>query len=253
MKISCILTAYNEIEYLPYKKKFCDYHNLELYVIDNYSNDGTWEWLQDNKIPSHRFDTQGMFVLQWLQKEILKTLKEFKDKPDWVIYNGVDLFPIALPNLHDRLVEIDSQGFNIASVPCIGTFNTGEDRSKNPFETFFYYSANAGAPRPLQMIYKYQPNVAYVADHIRLLNTPKKVTPLDGIMINYGQTKSFEEREETYLRRKKAWDAGIVNRTYGGHYRAGHDAQWIWPKESLKDLRKSSLYKYIEHLQDVCV
>ena len=92
MRTLCILTIYNEIKFLPYKLQYCIDNNLDLYVIDNMSNDGSWEWLQENNIKSHRFDTDGMFYLKALQKEMVKTVH--KEKPDWAIYNGCDLFPL---------------------------------------------------------------------------------------------------------------------------------------------------------------
>jgi len=253
MKTLCILTAYNEIEYLPYKKNFCDHHNLDLYVIDNCSDDGTWEWLQDNKIPSHRFDTNDMFDLLALQKEILRTLHSLEEKPDWVIYNGVDLFPIVLPNLNEELARIDKEGFNLASIKCVGMFNTGEDRSKDPFNTFFYCSSNPGAHRPLTMIHKYHPSISYNADDVKFSSLSNKSTLLNGIMINYGLSKSFEEREVTYLRRKKAWDAGINPHCWGHHYNQGHNKKWIWDKNTLTDIRSTEYAEHVKHLQNICL
>lgn len=250
MKILCILTAYNEIEYLPYKKKFCDYHDLDLYVIDNYSDDGTWEWLQDNNIASHRFDTNGMFALGLLQKEIVRTLLSLKRKPDWVIYNGADMFPIILPNLKDKILEIDDKGFNLAAMPWIGIFNTGEDRSKDPFNTFFYCNRNPGGEG--WMLHKYHDSVSYYADNAQFSNIPNKKIKINGLMINYGDTKTFENREIIYSRRKKAWESGVTHVAHGNHYREGHDNNWIWNKNELQDIRLTDNFKYIRHLQKVC-
>jgi len=251
MKILCILTAYNEIDYLPYKKKFCDHHNLDLYVIDNYSDDGTWEWLQDNKIPSHRFDTDGMFVLQSLQDEIVRTQLSLSEKPDWVIYNGADMFPVSLPNLNEEITRIDQAGFNLASMPWIGFFNTGEDRSKDPFNTFFYYSKNPSGQG--LMFHKYNDSVRYIGDDARFTSIPTKATKLNGLMINYGNAKSAENREIIFARRKKAWDRGVTPRSHGHHYRSGHDVNWTWNKNQLKDIRLTTEFKYIKHLQDICL
>ena len=249
MKILCILTTYNEAEYLPYKKKFCDYHDLDLYVIDNYSHDGTWEWLQDNKIPSHRFDTDGMFALEWLQEEILRTLLSLANKPDWVIYNGADLFPICLPSLNEAISKLDQSGFNLASIPYLAFFNTGEERIKDPFTTFNYFSFKPG----FVMMHKYHESIIYHADDVKFGSIPNSVGTLDGIMINYGQTKSKEERDETYLRRKKAWDSGVTPKGHGSHYRDGHNSNWIWDSANLTDIRSSPYYKYIQHLKNICL
>ena len=52
VQISCV---YNEMEYLPHQLKYIKSQGLDVYVIDNCSTDGTWEWLQENKTPSHQF------------------------------------------------------------------------------------------------------------------------------------------------------------------------------------------------------
>lgn len=254
MKTLCILTTYNEVEFLPFKLNFCKHHNLDLYVIDNYSNDGTWQWLQDNNIKSHRFDTNGAFALELLQAEIINTLKFIKDKPDWVIYNGTDLFPISLPNLNDEIASIDSLGYNIASIDCIGMFNTGEVRQQSPFNTFFHYALNDKKNnKPLQMIHKYHPNIKYFGDHVYIPGEEPKVKKIDGVMINYGQTKTSAEREETLSRRQRAWDLNITPRGHGYHYSVGHKRNWLWSKSECIDIRESEYLPYIKHLQQVCI
>ena len=115
MRTLCILTIYNEIKFLPYKLQYCIDNNLDLYVIDNMSNDGSWEWLQENNIKSHRFDTDGMFYLKALQKEMVKTVH--KEKPDWAIYNGT------------AWQEIDNQKLFSEQTKLINTINKKLDES----------------------------------------------------------------------------------------------------------------------------
>jgi hypothetical protein len=242
MNILCILTAYNEIEYLPIKWEFCKRNGLYLYVIDNMSDDGTWEWLKENNIPSHRFDTDGEFHLKKLQQEIIRTTRIIE--PDWVIYNGCDLFPATEEPLGTIIERIDKQGYNSAAMPCVFVANTGEERTDNPFKTYFYYSEY----RKLIMIYKYDPMIFYDADMVVL--PFKNATDIDGVMINYGGTKPPEEREETFKRRQKAWDSGMEP-THGSHYREGSRRGWVFTKEELKDIRQSDYFKYIVPLQDL--
>ena len=160
MRTLCILTIYNEIEFLPYKLKYTKENDLDLYIIDNMSNDGSWEWLQDNNIKSHRFDTQGMFHLKALQNEMIKTVH--KEKPDWAIYNGCDLFPLIEGSLGKKLEEINKEGYNLATIDYLMFCNTGEKRG-NPFTTYFYFHSL----RNLMMIHKYDPNLIKILNELK--------------------------------------------------------------------------------------
>ncbi len=67
MQILTIMHVYNEGKMLPYTLQYQKAHDVPLYVIDNMSNDGTWEVLQEQGIASHRFDTGGAFHRKDLQ------------------------------------------------------------------------------------------------------------------------------------------------------------------------------------------
>jgi hypothetical protein len=251
MKIACMLTVWNEIEYIPYKIAFCKQNNLVPYVVDNYSDDGTWEWLQDNKIHSHRLDTNGMFKLRPLQDELIKTLHQMEPKPDWCIYNGCDLFPLAHNNnLHDELVRLDSLGFNMANINNIDVYNTGEgieDRGvNNVFNTYFY----TGKTRNFTMIHKYSKRLHYQGDAVFIRDQVSNTGKINGLQINYGNTKTAEERDGTLARRSKAWENG-EHKVHGSHYRVGKSKNWEWSKGELIDIRNTDNYKYVKYLQEL--
>jgi hypothetical protein len=242
--VLCILTIWNEIKFLPLKVKFCEENNLDLYIIDNMSDDGSWEWLQENNIPSHRFDTDGAFNLRLLQDEIVRTIHKLE--PYWVIYNGCDLFPITDKTLYDSIMDIDKEGYNIASIDYIGFHNTGETNDNNfdPFNTYFYH----GKSTVLNMIHKYHKDVVYNGDSVSIPN--KRVKKLEGVMVNYGNTKPAEERNQTLERRKKAWLQG-ENRGHGVHYLMGKKNNWKRNKNDLYDVREGNYYKFIKKLQEI--
>ena len=235
-----ILTAYNEIDFLPLKKKWCDLNGLELYVIDNMSNDGTWEWLQDNNIKSHRVDTNEAFDLRILQAEINKTIH--KIRPSWVIYNGADLFPVTKGKLCDIIIKANSEKYNGISMPWAMFYNTGEMRSEfNPFNTFFY----CGFERGVIMMAKFQHHTRISGDEMQIRT--KNIKKIDGLIINYGHTKTKEDRDETYERRKLAWKRGMTKH-WGVHYAAAKQRNWRWDRDKLTDIRKSKYAWTIEKL-----
>lgn len=243
MKILAIGTVYNEIDYLPLKLAWCKANGIELYVIDNFSTDGTWEWCQANNIPSHRFDTEGAFHLDWLQSEMMATLAQIK--PDWVVYQGADTF-FANGRRMDKVIgEVDARGFSAISYKFFNLKNTGEEVGEpfDPFSTFCY--GNYGRVYPL--VNKYHPSMRYDGDSLYLPDL--KVKQVNGLMLNYGDCKGSEYREETYRRRQKAWELGLRTNK-GRHYHRGHNANWQWGKESLLDIRDTDDYKYLLHLQE---
>ena len=44
-----ITFVYNELKYLPHVVDYYKKNGCGVYIIDNYSNDGTYEWLIENK------------------------------------------------------------------------------------------------------------------------------------------------------------------------------------------------------------
>ena len=235
-----ILTAYNEIKFMPLKKKWCDMNGLDLYVIDNYSNDGTWEWLQENNVMSHRIDTKGAFDLSMLQGEMTRTIH--KIRPLWVIYNGADTFPVTRGKLCDDIMDVKKQGFNQIAIKWINICNTGEEFNGDYINTYFYFQSIKNTV----MISEYHNRLKISADVIQIRKPRIKI--IEGFNINYGNAKPAIERNETYARRKLAWDRGMI-KAWGIHYKPGSDRNWLWKKSELSDIRTTTLMWAIEKLK----
>jgi len=241
MKTLCIFSAYNEIEFLYHKKKFCEYHGLDLYVVDNYSNDGTWEWLQDNKIPSHRLDTNSSFHLSKLQSENMKVIH--KIKPDWVLYNGADTFPFCTNNVKiSDVIERHGKKCDIIPLPTLNIRNTGEEWNGSYFNT--YYHADLKVREKL-LFYKYTEKYRFIGDDfsgpsMKRFNDPD----IDFLQLNYGAAKPEEIQKERFKRRQKAWAEGLP-KGFGSHYILNDDNKYIYNKESCLDIRSRPRFKKI--------
>jgi len=237
MNILKIMTVYNEMQFLPYQKKWCDLNGIDLYVIDNMSNDGTFEWLRANKIKTHRIDTGGSFDLKKLQKNILITIKRIK--PDWVVYHAADLFTVTEDRVDKEINGADREGYNQIGLKSVNFKPTGE--SGDIFRDFNY--CNIRGTKNLILISKYYPSLRIEADKIFIKN-PKIKTPR-GCLLHFGNVRGRDKREETYRRRLKAWRGGLI-RAWGVHYLTGHNKGWRWNKNELIDVRKTEYYKYLE-------
>ncbi len=243
INVTMICFVYNEMLYLPHVVSFWRNQGVNIYVIDNMSTDGTWEWLQKEKIPSHRFDTKEMFHLGWLQAEVTKTLH--KIRPDWVIYGAADLYYGFKEPIRNVINKAERQGFNQVKTDCWFAVNTGEERRLPLMENYFWHKPFV----KITMISKYDKGIKFAGDHISIPH--RKVLNEDGIVINYGSCKTKAEQELKLKRRQKAWDAGMT-KTYGSHYRSGKAINWVYGKEKLIDIRKSGKYQYYKNMFSYC-
>jgi hypothetical protein len=241
MKIVAISFVWNEIKFIKYKHEWAKDQGIDLYIIDNMSDDGTWEYLQENNIPSHRLDTNGTFDLIRLQSEVIKVLHQIK--PDWYIYHGADLFFFTPDGIKNDIIKTDKEGYDSISLKHLEIRNSGEnfELGMNLFDTYFF-----GTIEPdLTMIGKYSNNIEIIADNINHIKT-KNIK--SGLLVNYGMTKSKEEREETLRRRQKAWESGL-NKNYGIHYPMGQKINWTWDRNILTDIRNTEYSYYLNTIK----
>jgi hypothetical protein len=220
--ILSIMTVYNELRLMPLNLRWCEMNGLDMYVIDNCSNDGTWEWLQNNNIPSHRLDTGGAFSLKMIQPEMLRTLDRIK--PDWVVKNDADAFFLHKKPIKDMLPD----DHNIIRADFLSIKRT--DGSP------YYYNKH---PVGVRWIHKYMGGTQYIGDIVKLPFTKEQGT--DGFWVNCGMIKTAEEREETLKRRQLAWKLGEPKQN-GTHYLEGHERGWKWEKYQLQDIRKTKYF-----------
>lgn len=238
-RVLAIGFVYNEIKYMPMKLEWARSEGLELYVIDNMSTDGTWEWLQANGVPSHRVDTDGSFDLRILQGAMLEVLD--KIRPDWVVYQGADMYMMLPDGVRAGIREAELAGCNALHMDYVGFKNTGEDhRGFDPYGTYNYAEISE---KTLVLIFKYRENLQIAGDNIMGM----ELYDIEGAIINYGMTKTKEEREETYERRKKAWENG-TDRIIGEHYNHAHDVDWKWNRKDLVNVGSTKYWPYVMRL-----
>lgn len=206
--ILAIYCAYNEIEWLPLQYEWCKLNGVKMYVVDHMSNDGTWEWLQENNIQSHRFDNGGSFHLDQLHIEMLKIIHD--KKPKWVVYGDCDSFFDVDDNMSVLLEDIGKKGFDALRTNTINMYNTGEVQDKHPVNIYKYGKI---LERKQIRISKYSKSFDLYSDYIKFDNM--KIYD-KGHFINYGATRELKMKDNL-VRRKKAWSEGLS--TYmGKHY-----------------------------------
>jgi len=236
MKILVAAFAYNERPYIPYMVEYYRSQGCDLLILDNYSTDGTYEWLKENEVDVVRVDTDDSFHLIRLQKAMLRELR--RRHPDWFIYTGVDTYFYLGKSIRKEIEIQHNLGFNKIVVTRIEAYNTGE-KFLLPFQENYFY-VRVGEKR--EMIVRYDRDdrqFCFRGDRVYISNP--KLFVNGGFLINYGMCKSKEEREETFARRQRAWALGNP-KGHGIHYAPAQERNWIWEKENLTDIRTTEFY-----------
>lgn len=240
MKILVVAFAWNEIKHIARMVNFYKDQGCDLNIVDNCSTDETFEYLKNNGVRTRQKDTNNSFDLITLQRCLVNDLKAVK--PDWVVYTGIDVVYLFNKSIRETIERADALGFNMISIQYMNMYNTGEGDFPDLHKHYFY-GRFLGR---LYMIAKYSEPFGFEADSIKIEG--RKTYPAEGIFINYGNCKPAAEREATFLRRSKAWNAGL-DRNYGVHYIEGRDKKWIWDKNTLVDIRETEYWKYVKKLK----
>lgn len=236
LKIAQVSCVYNEIDVLPYQIKYIKKEGLNPYVLDNYSTDGTWEWLQENEIPSFRFDTKGTFDLSENHRQMFNLCKKLEKEHnyDWVFLADADLFPVSEDITIREIIELTEQeGYN-SIISEVYHFENKDEQNDNIF--YEKYHQVSGGSQWLKIVKLKNLKGIFgdgcIVEPMKHLN---KIYDNDVTLFNYGNIKSIKDREETYERRKKAWEQGL-SKKYGRHYPIYADNNWKY-KGATQDVR----------------
>lgn len=231
--------VYNEKKYIDQWVKWYRSQGCELFVLDNMSNDGTYEWLLANGVECARFDTGGAFHLHVLQRELNKHIARIK--PDWICYTGADLFIITENTLKETIEEYNANKVTQIKLPCYNVVNTGE-MFGTPLQMHFI---RGGMYKDLSLISKFGEGFWLVNDDIGSTNNITEKAK--GIIINYGACKPAKEQEEKFKRRQKAWSDGLPG-NIGRHFKTGKSKDWVYDINTTINLMESEAGQYIKKI-----
>lgn len=238
MRTACVLSTWNEADFIRWKINWARNNGVELYVCDNMSDDGTWEILQKEGIRCHQYDTRGIFSEHLMQAEVRQAMDALR--PDWMIYNGADLFPIISGGIRAACNRADSIDANVIRLKFLSARYTGEDRQ--PGELPFLKYTHCHDDGYLDFIFRWHKDIRLNGDSVEFPYEKRVLIP-DGLMINYGDTKTKERRLATLMRKQKAWNDLGENPGLGEHLRAGFERGWLWDKKELQNIWKDSDYR----------
>jgi len=244
MKILACGVVHNEIDVLPYLLEYYKTQGVDVFIFDNISNDGTWEYLLDNGVECERLESDGGFDLVHFIEKREEKWKEAK--PDWCIFLDADEFPLTFQftSLNEMIENRDKQGFNVIKQTRVNFRPTGSEDFKkgNPRKIYRYYFINfpegKGHPQ-CERIFKYcdDINVVRGAGHT-VYGFDKKVSiePLDNPIFHYSMRENAKEKtHERFNRRSKDENAP---KRWNTHYKKYIEKdKWLWAPDELNDIK----------------
>lgn len=240
MRLFCYTYGHNEIELLPLKLKWCEYHGMTMRYFDNESTDGSKEWAYQAGVLAGEIISDGAFDLRLILPELNEDL--IFQSPDWFCMLGVDLF-ICPPNntpiselLSDKSVMYATIG--LGAIECVYTniCYTGTEIQNGDLRNFDRAATNGAFSMAFDkytLLVKYMNGVHMAADKIVMPDwylTEWATSNAPWYLLNFGHTKTALEREETFKRRILAWERGL-SKYAGAHYSTGHALKWVYPKD----------------------
>jgi len=240
MRILATCFVYNEKKYIDQWVKWYRSQGCELFVLDNMSDDGTYEYLISLGVNCQRIDTDGAFHLHELQNELMKHIHQLQ--PDWVCYTGADLFIITKNSILEDVKTLNASGYDQIILPCFNMVNTGEIFGL-PLQIHY---VRGGFYRDLALLGKYSINFSILNDNVGKEKTnPIKI---NGLIVNYGGCKPVKEQNIKLERRQKAWNQGLPS-NIGRHFRTGNTKKWVYKIEETEDITKTESWEFIKKIQ----
>lgn len=109
-----------------------------------------------------------------------------------------------------------------------------------------YHSERYKGRGGIERIHKNVDNFKYHGDFIDVGQKKRVAEIAQGNYLNYGNTKTAEQREQVYQRRKLAWARRLEPRQHGAHYAANREHGFKWDKSTLKDIRLHPDWSFIK-------
>lgn len=257
MRVLACGVVHDEIDILPYLLGHLKAQEIEVFIYDNFSDDGTWEYLQESGTQCERISSDGKFSLvKFIEKREEKWREE---RPDWCIFLDADEFPLTFqfPTLREFIEDRDQKGFNVIQQTRVNFRPTGtEDFSEgDPLKIYRYYfislPGHRGHPQ-CDRIFKYSDGMKlHSGGHF--IKMPDKCVSAEGLnnpIFHYTMRENARQKTLQRLERRNK-DEVTVELGWNKHYKkfVAND-EWVWDKDKLYDIENPSdtLYKIMEEV-----
>lgn len=243
MKIVAFMPVYNEADVLPFVLAHMREQGIDVYALDGWSTDGTYEILQNAGVPVERFPADNP-AKQQVCRDILARIEDLAESSDadWCGISDADEWrrsSRAGETLAAAIARVDAEGYNAIDFKVFAFFCTDANWTGNLEQYFRYYNLTDLICRlPQEKFWKNlgRVNVRDTGGH-RVEFPGKRVAPEKFIMKHYPYRTPAQakRRVETRLERRCAQEH---EQGWGRHYDDFKpDFSFCWNPKELLDWR----------------
>jgi hypothetical protein len=244
----CFVPVFDEADILPWTLAAMKREGCEVWVLDGWSRDGSWEIAQELADRAERFPAEGDDGI-WSLIRTLSYIEQLAldSGADWCVLSDADEIrrsPIPGERLIDRVEKISDAGYNVIDFEVM-SFQPVDDSYKGDPENYFCYLTDDpevdGVLRlPQEKLWKNDDlvNIHSSGGHI-LYRAAKNICPEKLLMMHYPfRTMAQAQRKlSSRLERRDPQEHAVG---FGVHYDKIDLAEIIRPVETLKPYQLSS-------------
>lgn len=230
-RVVALISTYNEIDVIEPVIKHLLQNKIDVYIIDNWSTDGTFEksqnYINEGVIGVERWPKSGpLDTYAWTG--ILERKEELSAEiqADWFIHHDADEIresPWENIKLRDAIYFVNSQGFNAIDFtvlnfpPIDNTYQSGSSL-KDHF-THFRFGGKPSDFRQVKAWKKSDDPIDLVTSGGHNVDFPdKKVFPYNFLLKHYPIRSQEQAIRKIFMDRKPRWDNIEKQRGWHNHY-----------------------------------
>jgi hypothetical protein len=248
LPVLAIVSQFNEVDIIEPVVKHLLNQGVDVHVIDNWSNDGSYEAVVElgrqypGRISIERFPKDDTHKYEW--SKILERVTDIaKAKPQykWIISNDADEIrwsPWPGISLQRAISFIDHVGFNVVDYTVFNFSPTkdGYERYKDPVDFFEYGDFGHEGWHFMQLkTWRNHPDADIASSSGHLVTIPDpKIFPLKFLLAHYSLRSNAQAAKKVFKDRKPRFKANERKRGWHSHYdKINDDRNFIQNKQGL--------------------
>ena len=255
-RVLAVIHSYNEADIMERTIQYLLDQNVDLYLIDNWSTDGTFEimkkyhGLYSDRVWLERFPADGdtgIFDMYHLMERTEQIATSFPH--NWFIHYDTDEYRVGFWNgadLRKTLFIVDQLGYNLVENTVID-FRLVDEKQDNIFmEDTWFELRHSSTALPQVKTWKKTSEVDLktVAGHMTSLNNPR-IFPLRILNRHYPYRSIEQASNKVFRDRKQRSDAEYEKKGWHGHYyKIKDNKDFIYDREQLLLWDYSTFDKY---------
>jgi hypothetical protein len=256
------MPVFNEIDIVEKSVSRLLFQGLDVYVIDNWSDDGSYEKLVDlsrqhENIKVERFPSAPVNEYMW--HEILKRMEELslELQYDWFVHVDADEFLEGNDSgisLKESIYKVDISGYDVIDFTLIDFRPTKiTEDLENELPDCWEFSSRNGA-RNIQRAWKntgVKPDFHKSGGHV--LKTHNRIFPFNFLLMHFPIRNSVQGRKKIFRDRLPRFRTEKLN--FGWHTQYdefNHGSEFLWENSKLHSLEPNLQVEFLPEILGRC-